>query len=67
MMDEKDLAVIVVDVQADFTEFRNGALAIQGAWMHPTAIRYVLDSQRKLLEEFAASRGSADDVRSHLK
>jgi penicillin-binding protein 1A len=28
-----------------------GALANQGAWMHPTAIRYVLDSQRKLLEE----------------
>jgi DnaJ-class molecular chaperone len=23
--------------------------------------------QRKLLEEFAASRGGADDVRSHLK
>ena len=28
-----------------------GALANQGAWMRPTAIRYVLDSQRKLLEE----------------
>jgi penicillin-binding protein 1A len=28
-----------------------GALANHGAWMHPTAIRYVLDSQRKLLEE----------------
>jgi penicillin-binding protein 1A len=28
-----------------------GALANQGAWMHPTAVRYVLDSQRKLLEE----------------
>src|SRR5258706_2152510 len=28
-----------------------GALANQGACMRPTAIRYVLDSQRKLLEE----------------
>ena len=28
-----------------------GALANQGNWMRPTAIRYVLDSQRKLLEE----------------
>jgi len=28
-----------------------GALANQGAWMRPTAIRYVLDSQGKLLEE----------------
>jgi len=28
-----------------------GALANQGTWMRPTAIRYVLDSQRKLLEE----------------
>ena len=28
-----------------------GALANQGAWMRPTAIRYVLDSQRKMLEE----------------
>jgi penicillin-binding protein 1A len=28
-----------------------GALANQGAWTRPTAIRYVLDSQRKLLEE----------------
>src|ERR1700730_17002792 len=28
-----------------------GALATQCAWMRPTAIRYVLDSQRKLLEE----------------
>src|SRR3984893_14361177 len=28
-----------------------GALANQGAWVRPTAIRYVLDSQRKLLEE----------------
>src|SRR6266404_5136097 len=27
------------------------ALANQGNWMRPTAIRYVLDSQRKLLEE----------------
>ncbi len=30
-----------------------GALANQGTWMHPTAIRYVLDSRRKLLEENA--------------
>jgi penicillin-binding protein 1A len=30
-----------------------GALANQGTWMHPTVIRYVLDSQRKLLEENA--------------
>src|SRR5262245_25018043 len=30
-----------------------GALANQGNWMHPTAIRYVLDSRRKLLEENA--------------
>jgi len=30
-----------------------GALANQGTWVHPTAIRYVLDSQRKLLEENA--------------
>jgi penicillin-binding protein 1A len=29
------------------------ALANQGVWMHPTAIRYVLDAQRKLLEENA--------------
>jgi penicillin-binding protein 1A len=28
-----------------------GALANQGSWMRPTAIRYVLDAQRKLLEE----------------
>src|SRR5712692_6611492 len=28
-----------------------GALANQGAWVKPTAIRYVLDAQRKLLEE----------------
>src|SRR6266851_5069436 len=28
-----------------------GALANQGNWIRPTAIRYVLDSQRKLLEE----------------
>jgi 1A family penicillin-binding protein len=28
-----------------------GALANQGAWVRPTAIRYVLDAQRKLLEE----------------
>src|SRR5262245_41921052 len=28
-----------------------GALANQGTWIHPVAIRYVLDSQRKLLEE----------------
>ncbi len=27
------------------------ALANQGTWMRPTAIRYVLDSQRKLIEE----------------
>jgi penicillin-binding protein 1A len=30
-----------------------GALANQGVWLQPTAIRYVLDSQRKLLEENA--------------
>jgi len=30
-----------------------GALANQGTWIHPMAIRYVLDSQRKLLEENA--------------
>ncbi len=30
-----------------------GALANQGVWMHPTAIRYVLDSKHKLLEENA--------------
>jgi len=30
-----------------------GALANQGAWVHPSAIRYVLDSQQKLLEENA--------------
>lgn len=28
-----------------------GALANQGAWVKPTAIRYVLDAQRKLVEE----------------
>ncbi|MBI1727027.1 MAG: penicillin-binding protein 1A, partial [Candidatus Rokubacteria bacterium] len=28
-----------------------GALANQGTWVKPTTIRYVLDSQRKLLEE----------------
>ena len=28
-----------------------GTFANQGTWMRPTAIRYVLDSQRKLLEE----------------
>ena len=28
-----------------------GALANQGSWVRPTAIRYVLDSQHKLLEE----------------
>jgi penicillin-binding protein 1A len=28
-----------------------GTLANQGTWVRPTAIRYVLDSQRKLLEE----------------
>jgi penicillin-binding protein 1A len=28
-----------------------GALANQGSWIRPTAIRYVLDAQRKLLEE----------------
>ena len=28
-----------------------GALANQGNWMRPTVIRYVLDSQRKLIEE----------------
>ena len=28
-----------------------GALTNHGSWMRPTAIRYVLDSQRKLLEE----------------
>jgi penicillin-binding protein 1A len=28
-----------------------GALANQGTWVQPTAIRYVLDSQHKLLEE----------------
>jgi penicillin-binding protein 1A len=30
-----------------------GTLANQGVWVHPTAIRYVLDAQRKLLEENA--------------
>jgi 1A family penicillin-binding protein len=30
-----------------------GTLANQGTWMHPTAIRYVLDANRKLLEENA--------------
>jgi len=30
-----------------------GALANQGTWMRPMAIRYVLDSQQKLLEENA--------------
>ncbi|HEV8437302.1 MAG TPA: PBP1A family penicillin-binding protein [Methylomirabilota bacterium] len=30
-----------------------GALANQGTWMQPTAIRYVLDTQQKLLEENA--------------
>ena len=30
-----------------------GALANQGSWMRPTAIRYVLDAQGKLLEENA--------------
>ncbi len=30
-----------------------GTLANQGTWMQPTAIRYVLDSRRKLLEENA--------------
>ena len=30
-----------------------GAIANQGTWMRPTAIRYVLDAQRKLLEENA--------------
>jgi nicotinamidase/pyrazinamidase len=30
MTDNKERAVIVVDVQADFTEYRNGALAISG-------------------------------------
>lgn len=30
-----------------------GALANQGWWLRPTAIRYVLDSQRKLIEENA--------------
>jgi nicotinamidase/pyrazinamidase len=30
MTNDKDRAVIVVDVQADFTEYRNGALAIPG-------------------------------------
>src|SRR5262249_11912950 len=30
-----------------------GVLANQGTWMRPTAIRYVLDAQRKLLEENA--------------
>ena len=30
-----------------------GTLANQGMWMRPTAIRYVLDAQRKLLEENA--------------
>jgi len=30
-----------------------GALANQGLWIRPTAIRYVLDAQRKLLEENA--------------
>jgi penicillin-binding protein 1A len=30
-----------------------GALANQGTWMHPMAIRYVLDSRRKLIEENA--------------
>ena len=28
-----------------------GTFANQGTWMHPMAIRYVLDAQRKLLEE----------------
>ena len=28
-----------------------GSLANQGAWVKPTAIRYVLDAQRKMLEE----------------
>ena len=28
-----------------------GSLANQGTWVKPTAIRYVLDSQRKMLEE----------------
>jgi penicillin-binding protein 1A len=30
-----------------------GALANHGTWMHPMVIRYVLDSQRKLIEENA--------------
>jgi len=30
-----------------------GALANQGTWMHPMVIRYVLDAQRKLIEENA--------------
>jgi len=30
-----------------------GTIANQGTWMRPTAIRYVLDAQRKLLEENA--------------
>ena len=28
-----------------------GTLANQGRWLHPTAVRYVLDAQGKLLEE----------------
>jgi penicillin-binding protein 1A len=30
-----------------------GALANQGVWVHPSAVRYVLDAQQKLLEENA--------------
>ena len=35
-----------------------GALANQGKWMPPTAIRYVLDAQGKLLEENTAGAAS---------
>ena len=44
-----------------------GALANQGTWMRPTAIRYVLDSQRKLLEENTPAGQAGGLARARLR
>ena len=44
-----------------------GTIANQGAWMRPTAIRYVLDAQRKLLEENAPQGKQVLSPRDRLR
>jgi nicotinamidase/pyrazinamidase len=48
MTDNKERAVIVVDVQADFTEYRNGALAISGT--DAAYVEEVIGKTREFME-----------------